>query len=143
MAPQYVILFMSYLEEKLLDSCKLKPLFWWRYIDDLFFVWEHGEKSLKSFLKHINDAHPTIKFTANYSKEKVNFLDVQVLQKQDKLVTDLFVKSTDTHQYLDYTSCHPSYCKNSIPYSQALRLNRICSDVSSFDKRCNELEAWL
>ena len=134
---------MSYLEEKLLDSCPLRPLFWWRYIDDIFFVWEHGEESLKSFLKYINDAHPTIKFTADYSKEKVNFLDVQVMRKQDRLVTDLFVKSTDTHQYLDYSSCHPSYCKDSIPYSQARRLGRICSDASLFDKRCNELESWL
>ena len=143
MAPQYAILFMAFLEERLLDSCMLKPLFWWRYIDDIFFVWEHGEESLKSFLKYINEAHPTIKFTADYSKEKVNFLDVQVIKKGDKLVTDLYVKSTDTHQYLDYSSCHPSHCKDSIPYSQALRLNRICSEVSSFDKRCNELESWL
>ena len=30
-----------------------------------------------------------------------------------------------------------------MPYSQALRLNRICSENSSFDKRCNELEIWL
>ena len=143
MAPQYAILFMAYLEERLLGSCTLKPLLWWRYIDDIFFIWEHGEESLKSFLEHINSAHPTIKFTAEFSKEKVNFLDVQITRKQDKLVTDLYVKSTDTHQYLDYSSCHPHHCKNSIPYSQALRLNRICSEASSFDKRCNELESWL
>ena len=30
-----------------------------------------------------------------------------------------------------------------ISYSQALRLNRICSDSESFDKRCNDLEGWL
>ena len=30
-----------------------------------------------------------------------------------------------------------------IPYSQALRLNRICSDPNSFDRRCNDLEKWL
>ena len=29
------------------------------------------------------------------------------------------------------------------PYGQALRLNRICSDNKSFDKRCNDLEGWL
>ena len=32
--------------------------------------------------------------------------------------------------------------KKSIPYSQALRLNRICSENSSYDKRCNGLEEW-
>ena len=30
-----------------------------------------------------------------------------------------------------------------IPYSQALRLNRICSETKSFDKRCNDLERFL
>ena len=34
-------------------------------------------------------------------------------------------------------------CKRGIPYSQALRLNRICSDPISFDRRCNDLEKWL
>ena len=33
--------------------------------------------------------------------------------------------------------------KKSIPYSQALRINRICSESIYFDKRCNELEIWL
>ena len=36
------------------------------------------------------------------------------------------------------------FIKNkAIPYSQALRLNRICSDNETFDKRCNQLEEWL
>ena len=48
-----------------------------------------------------------------------------------------------THQFLDPTSCHPYHCKKGIPYSQTLILNRICSDNSNFDKRCNELERWL
>ena len=58
-------------------------------------------------------------------------------------MTDLFVKPTDAHQRLDPSSCHPDHCKKGIPYSQALRLNRICSDNESFDKRCNDLEGWL
>ena len=58
-------------------------------------------------------------------------------------MTDLFVKPTDTHQLLDPSSSHPYHCKKGIPYSQALRLNRICSDNESFNKRCNDLEGWL
>ena len=30
-----------------------------------------------------------------------------------------------------------------MPYSSALRLNRICSDNESFDKCCQDLEGWL
>ena len=60
------------------------------------------------------------------------------MKKGNQLVTDLYVKPTDTHQYLHASSCHVS-----IPFSQALRLNRIYSENAFFDKRCNELEVWL
>ena len=53
-------------------------------------------------------------------------------------MTDLFVKLTDTQQLLDPSSSHPYHCEKGIPCSQALRLNRICSDNESFDKRCND-----
>ena len=58
-------------------------------------------------------------------------------------MTDLFVKPTDTQQFLDPSSSHPYHCKKGMPYSQALRLNRICSDNENFDKPCNDLEGWL
>ena len=57
-------------------------------------------------------------------------------------MTDLFVEPTDT-QFLDPSSSHPSHCKKGISYSQALELNRICSDDESFDKRCKDLEGQL
>ena len=72
--------------------------------------------------------HPTIKFTAEYSKEEVNFLDLNIKLIGRDLKTDLFVKLTDTHQFLDPNSSHPYHCKKGIPYSQALKLNRVCSD---------------
>ena len=122
-APPYAILFMAAL---ILNKVKKKPNVWWRYIGDIFFIWEHGEESLKEFLNEINSFHSTIKFTADWSKEKVNFLDVEVTLNNGVLSTDLFVKPTDTHQFLDPTSCHPYHCKKGIPYSQTLGLNRIC-----------------
>ena len=73
----------------------------------------------------------------------MNFLDVNVRLRNRQLETDLHIKPTDTHQFLDSTSCHPYHCKKSIPYSQALRYNRICSDNKKFHQRCNNLEKWL
>ena len=142
-APPYAILFMADLEEKILSASEKKPMIWWRYIDDIFFIWEHGEESLEIFLNKLNSFHPTIKFTAEYSKETINFLDVNIRLVGGQLMTDLFVKPTDTHQFLDPSSSHPYHCKKGIPYSQALRLYRICSDNESFDKRCNDWEGWL
>ena len=50
---------------------------------------------------------------------------------------------SDTHQFLDATSCHPYHCKKVIPYRQALKLDRICSNNENFNRRCNDLEKWL
>ena len=103
-------------------------------------IWQHREGELKIFLEKLNNFHPSIKFTCEYSREKVNYLDVQVIARKGKLITDLYVIQTDSRQYLDPTSCHPYRCTKSIPYSQALRTNQICSDNVSFDLRCNEVE---
>ena len=139
----YAILFMGYLEHKILNYFVEKPLVWWRYIDDIFMISQHGEEKLKEFLKILYSCQPTIKFTAKYSLDKVYFLDVEVIRSGKKLLADLYIKPTDTHQYLEFSSCHLYHSKKSIPYSQALRFNRICSENRFFDKRCNQLECWL
>ena len=65
-------------------------------------IWQHGEKKFKEFLKIFNSCHPTIKFTAKYSLDKVTFFDVEVIRSGNKLFTDLYIKPTDTHQYLEF-----------------------------------------
>ena len=77
------------------------------------------------------------------SSSQIEFLDVNVMVEGDRLETDLFVKETDTHQLLHFTSCHPYHTKRVIPCSQALRLRRICSSEDKFDTRCAELKEWL
>ena len=136
----YSILFMGELEKKILNEIELKPYLWWRDIDDIFFLWEHGEETLKKFIEYLNEKHPTIRFTAEWPQTSFNFLDVSVSFIGGKITTDGYVKATDSHQYLHSSSSHPYHCKKGIPYSQALRLNRICSDRISFDRRCNDLE---
>ena len=84
----------------------------------------------------LNRHYPSIKSTSKYSRERINFLDVKIIEKGNRLLTDVFVKSNDTHQCLHHS-------KKSIQYSQALRFNRICSKNQFFDKRCNVLEVCL
>ena len=63
MAPPYAIIYMDELERGFLENYHLQPLVWWRYIDDIFMLWQHGEKELKKFLDILNCYHPSIKFT--------------------------------------------------------------------------------
>ena len=138
-APPYAIIYMAVLEEDFLETLIKKPRLCRRYIHDISMICQHGEDELKIFLDELNNFHPSIKFTCEYSREKVNHLDVQVIVRESKL----YVKQTDSHQYLEPSSCHPYHYTKPVPYSQALRRNRICSENFSFDLRCNEFEEGL
>ena len=109
----------------------------------MFFIWEHGEEKLRNFVETLNEIHATIKFTAEWPQKSINFLDVIDSLIDGQIETDLYVKPTDSHQYLHFSSCHPYHCKKIIPYSQALRLNRICSKNNFSGIHCNNLEKWL
>jgi hypothetical protein len=124
MAPNYANLFMDQFEQRFLATQTKKPIIWLRFIDDIFMVWLHSEESLFTFLENLNSFHPTIKFTSCHSYTEVNFLDLTVINKDNTLITKNYHKPTDANTYLHYKSCHPISQKNSIPYSQFLRMNR-------------------
>ena len=137
-APTYANIFMSDFEERHVYTYPKQPTLWRRFIDDIFLIWEHGAESLKMFIHHLNNVHPTIKFTAECSVTKVNFLDTWVINHDGSIVTDLYNKPTDSSNYLLYTSAHPMHCKRGIPFSQYLRIRRICSETSDFIKHSIE-----
>ncbi|CAC5409083.1 unnamed protein product [Mytilus coruscus] len=89
----------------------LHPFSYWRYVDDIWGIWEHGLDELKQFHELSNNLHPGIKTEMRYSTEKIEFLDVFVNIENGQLKTDLFTKSTDKHQYLHVSSSHPNSVK--------------------------------
>ena len=56
---------------------------------------------------------------------------------------DLYSTPTDKHQYLYYSSCHPKHTKTSLPYSLALRLRRIYSNETLFQKCIEKMQSHL
>jgi hypothetical protein len=141
MAPAYASLFMGKLEKDFLKICEHKPTLWFRFLDDIFMIWDHSLEKLELFIEALNRFHPNMKFTYSASKKIVSFLDVAVSINDDlTLQTDIHIKETNNHQYLDYTSCHPKQCKDGIPYSQAKRYRRIISDDNSFKSSLQDLK---
>ena len=85
-------------------------------------------------MRSLNEFHTDIKFTYESSKESIAFLDLKVSVKNSKIIADLYVKSTDLHQYLHYLSAHPNHTKRSVVFSQTLRIGRLCSYEENFIK---------
>ena len=59
--------FMGKCEQEALAAAPHSPLTWWRYIDDIFLLWTHGEDELNDFIAYLTNLHATIKFTNQLS----------------------------------------------------------------------------
>jgi hypothetical protein len=143
MAPSYANLYMANFEETFIATRQLQPFVYKRFIDDIFMIWTHGEDELHAFMGSMNLHQPTIQFTYEWSTNEIHYLDVTIYIKNQTIGTKLYTKKTDTHQYLQFPSSHPLHNKKAIPYSQALRLRRICSDIKDFNTACDNLKTNL
>ena len=76
-------------------------------------------------------------------QNNITILDVSVQMRQDKIFTTLCKKSTDSHSYLHYTSCHPVHIKDSMIYSQFLRYKWTCTRNNDFIEHSKELSTHL
>ncbi|XP_071153747.1 uncharacterized protein [Mytilus edulis] len=130
-------------EENLFQNSNLQPFSYWRYVDDIWRIWEHGLDELKKFHEMSNSLHPRIKTEMRYSTEKIEFLDVFVHIENGQFKTDLYTKSTDKHQYLHVSSSHSNSVKNAIPYGLGIRVKRICSTEEDYKTRREEIKTHL
>jgi hypothetical protein len=143
-APNFANIFMEYIETSLLrDAPGPIPYVWWRFIDDVFIIWTHSRQELDKFIEFINSYHASIKFTAEISDVEVHFLDVTVSKTGEGIQTAVYTKPTAAHMYLDYTSSHPTCTKRAIPYSQALRIRKICSTDALFETQVSTLVKYF
>ncbi len=133
-APSLANIFMEDFEERFIYTHDHAPDFYYRYLDDCILGWSHGEEKFEKFMEHINSVHESIKFTSEKSETCVPFLDLNVHLEGGKIWTNLYCKPTDSHNYLHFQSAHPDHNKCSLPYSQYLRLRRICSRNEDFLK---------
>eukprot|EP00061_Rhincodon_typus_P017134 g45697.t1 len=98
---------------------------------------------LEKFIDFVSNFHPTLTFTWSIADSSFPFLDISASISGDRLATNIHYKPTDTYSYLDYTSSHPDSCKDSMPFSQFLRLHRICSVEANFDKGASEMSTFF
>ena len=137
-APPYACNFMDKLETNFLKTQTLQHLVWFRYI----FLWTLGEENLILFLDNVDNYDPNIKFTHEYSKKEMPFLDLKVGIKNRNVTTDSYVKDTDRN-YLHYASAHPYHTKKCIVFSQALCLSRLCTFEKDFESYIGGMKQWF
>jgi len=105
-------------------------------------LWTHGETSLKSFLEQLNQ-FLVVQFTWAISDKRVTFLDVDITLENNILTTSVHIKPTNHMQYLHYSSSHPYHTKKAIPFSLALRAQRLNSTTFAADTYNQRLQEAL
>ena len=143
-APHYADIYMAEWEREALAKCPKKPLVYFRYLDDIFIVWEHSLDDFHTFFAILNSHHPSITLTYEISPTSVNFLDVTIFKGPNfhllgTFDTKVYVKPTDTHELLHKTSYHPRHTFRGIVKSQFQRFWRICTQREDFDDSVNSL----
>ena len=140
LGPNYACLFMGHVEEQIFAQYTgTKPALYKRYIDDIVGATSVSRDEIEVFATYVNGFHPSLKFTWIISDVQLPFLDLCLKPVSDRPLTSIHYKDTDNHSYLYYTSSHPARCKNFIPYSQFLRLRRICSEDNDFENKSIEM----
>ena len=77
-APPYACIYMNKTETDFLKTQEPQPFVWLRYIDNIFFIWTHGEAELKKLMEGINIFLPNLKFTYKSSKKELHFEGLQL-----------------------------------------------------------------
>ena len=150
-APTYATLVLGYLEEKLYNILENKydATFadyvrnnFKRFLDDCFIVWE-SNIMIEEFYTCLNNLHPSIQFTMDTSEMSIPFLDIMVTIEGNEITTDLYYKPTNSHNYLDFYSCHPKHTKVNVPFSLASKIVTVVSDPAKRKERLMELNDFL
>lgn len=136
-APAYANIYMAQWEETVFPKCEKRPLAYFRFLDDVWGLWSHGQQDFDRFLGILNTHHDSIRVQAVVKEEAIEFLDTTVYKGPDFMSTGrldfkMFFKETDTHALLHHQSYHPRHTFRGIVLSQLLRFKRICSREEDF-----------
>lgn len=84
------------------------------------------------FFKHLNDNDRGISLSYTTSRDKINFLDLEIGIRNGQFQFQTHFKATDRNSFIPPDSCHHRSWLDSVPRSQFLRLRRNCSDIDTF-----------
>ena len=140
LGPSYACLFVGY-QEYLISQQYEGPIphLIKRYIDDVVGATSLPREQLQAFIDFVSNFRPALKFTVEITETSIPFLDITLSINGNLISTSVHYKETDAHRYLLYSSSHPVKCEKSIPFSQLLRLNRLCSNKPDFADKAKEM----
>ena len=142
-SPLVANIFMEWFEERALATAVNPPSFWQRYVDDTFVIIKKNH--VTSFTDHINNVHPSIKWTMEEEKEgKLPMLDTLAHRREDGTIkVTIYRKPTHTDQYLAMDSHHPQQHKLGVIRTLVHRAETLITDPADKVTELNNIKAAL
>ena len=136
----FACLLVSYQEEKIFQSYQgpiheLVKCF----VDDGIGATSMPRSDLKNFVSFV----PALQFEYQISSSYLSFLDIKLQITDNHIATLIFCKETDSHSCLHNDYSYNRKCITSIPFSELLRLRRLCSDDEDFKTKANEMSTFF
>jgi hypothetical protein len=146
----FAIFFLDAIERSVLVNLKIQPIFYSRYIDDIFAIFENREQAA-AFIHGFNSVFPSIKCPAasvTILEDKGIFLDVEIYRPlsfgdNGRFHTRLYQKKQNKYLYIPPFSYHS---KSMFPAFIIAEINRYrlrCSDDQDFLTACKQFEDRL
>ena len=134
--------FMSYVENKVLDECDVKPSMYYRYVDDIFLDVQHVHQlhDLKERLSVESGLGFTVELNVN---RKLPFLDLMVHARNDSFETDVYVKPTNLGRCMNADGdCTDSY-KQGVIRAYVRRALKHCSTWQLVERELRRIKQML
>ena len=129
LGPLFANVFVGYMEKKLQTVISDRFLKYFRYVDDVFVLFDECTVDIQSVLQDFNCIHENLKFTLEMeADESLAFLDVCISRCSDGSVsTSVFRKCTWSGLYTHFHSFVPVQYKANLVRCLVNRVFRICT----------------
>jgi len=141
LSPIVADLVMRDLEEHVLNSLNIRPSLYYRYVDDIILT--APKEEIHTILNEFNSYHQRLNFTLETEdNHSLNFLDITLITKNTKIITDWYHKNTFSGRFLSFFSNHPICHKVGTIYSLVDRAIKL-SHPSFQEKNLRLCIKWL
>jgi hypothetical protein len=127
-APAVASIYLDVWERAIFEHLKLQPIFYRRYIDDIFCIVSSREEA-ERLTTCMNVFDPNIKLSETIISTNVHFLDLQLYLNKGHIETSIYYKPTDLKISTHFHSAQSQSIKSSIILSQYIRIYRLSTDL--------------
>ena len=127
---------MEDLEIDSINKLNFKPVFYFRYVDDIILCIPKNmiDHAVNTFNSYDENLQFTIELPQNNS---ISFLDIKIIvNDKQHIITDWYQKQTFSGRYLNYFSQHPLRNKIAIIYSLVDRVYKLSDNIFHSKNLC-------